>query len=596
MKRLAHFLSSGFLTLCLSATLFSSVTATPPEDAGIDFKECDGYTVDMAQTDFAPTAFSVAAWVRTPVPEQTQVILNMAKPSRCFTFYFYQGRVRMLLELDRGQPRYDYVTADIPEANVWTHYCGTYDGQTLAIYRDGTLVASKLCKNSLGPDSFRETPLCIGTNDDNSDRSWTGDLDHVALWNRGLDAKEVRTLYEQNETAVPSGLLACWTADQKAETGNLTSPVGNHVAKAVNWGINTLLNQKDDGFRSIWYYNQRLQNEYVYKYSGGLGTYPANHYPFSVYCPDVNETFFCYGGTDRETESTLLHEVACFDHRTGMLSRPTIILDKKTEDAHDNPVMTVDDDGYIWIFSTSHGTSRPSWIHKSVRPYDISEFVLIHPTKIVDGNEVPMNNFSYLQIWTMPGRGMVALFTTYDRSLLHDPNSVAQRILCFMTSRDGVHWSSWQPIAAIKAGHYQNGAVSKSGKIGTSFNYHPWDREEGRLGLNWRTNLYYLETTDMGKSWQTVTGEKVEVPLTEINNPALVYDYEAERQNVYIVDMVYDENDYPLILYITSKGFESGPENDPRICRTAHWNGSEWEYSEICAVDNNYDFGSLCIG
>ena len=57
------------------------------------------------------------------------------------------------------------------------------------------------------------------------------------------------------------------------------------------------LNQKDDGYRGIWYMNQPSGDEYVYKYSGGLGTYCAKHRPLAVYCPAVEKTFFCYGGT-----------------------------------------------------------------------------------------------------------------------------------------------------------------------------------------------------------------------------------------------------------------------------------------------------------
>ncbi len=56
---------------------------------------------------------------------------------------------------------------------------------------------------------------------------------------------------------------------------------------------------KDDGYRGIWYYNQPSKDEYVYKYSGGLGTYPANHIPFCIYAPAANKTFFFYGGTSK---------------------------------------------------------------------------------------------------------------------------------------------------------------------------------------------------------------------------------------------------------------------------------------------------------
>ena len=87
----------------------------------------------------------------------------------------------------------------------------------------------------------------------------------------------------------------------------------------------------------------------------------------------------------RPADKTLLHKVSYYDHRTGLVPRPTILLDKRTADAHDNPVISVDDEGHIWIFSTSHGTSRPSYVHRSARPYDVNEFVQVHPMKIEEG-------------------------------------------------------------------------------------------------------------------------------------------------------------------------------------------------------------------
>ena len=35
--------------------------------------------------------------------------------------------------------------------------------------------------------------------------------------------------------------------------------------------------EKADGYRGIWYSNQPTGDEYVYKYSGGLATYPQQH-------------------------------------------------------------------------------------------------------------------------------------------------------------------------------------------------------------------------------------------------------------------------------------------------------------------------------
>ena len=44
--------------------------------------------------------------------------------------------------------------------------------------------------------------------------------------------------------------------------------------------------------KSKWYRNQLSNNDYIYKYSGGMAVYPANHRPFAVYSPEVEKTFF----------------------------------------------------------------------------------------------------------------------------------------------------------------------------------------------------------------------------------------------------------------------------------------------------------------
>lgn len=363
------------------------------------------------------------------------------------------------------------------------------------------------------------------------------------------------------------------------------------------------LNRKADGFHGIWYMNTPLDSEYRFKYSGGLGTYTAKHNPFAVYRPEVERTYFVYGGTEpgshqrhdlatraeaqAPTSGVLLHMVSYYDHRTGMVARPTILLDKFTRDAHDNPVLSVDDDGYIWVFSTAHGTSRPAYIHRSTRPHDIDEFELVRATTEVNGTTQPITNFSYMQSWYLPGHGFVMFFTRYG--------APADRTPYYMTSPDGVRWSAWKPLAAIELGHYQISTASHD-RAGTAMNMHPdMSATETLHGLNWRTNLYYLETRDFGKSWQAADGTTLDLPLTTIENPALVHDYRSEGLLVYLKDIAFDAQGNPVILYITSRGYAAGPENAPRTWTTARWTGTEWEITPITTSDNNYDMGSLYL-
>lgn len=332
---------------------------------------------------------------------------------------------------------------------------------------------------------------------------------------------------------------------------------------------------KDDGYRGIWYFNQPSGDEYKYKYSGGFATYPQQHAPIAIYSEKANKTFFCYGGTTKGKHDELVHMVAYYDHATGRMPRPTLLLNKETSDAHDNPVMSIDDDGHIWIFSSAHGTSRPAYIHKSRKPHSVDEFERIATT-----------NFSYPQPWHLPGKGFLFLHTRYQ-SLGQGIGS--GRALHWMTSKDGRTWNEPQKLAFALRGHYQ---VSWPGKdrVGTIFNVHP-----PPLGLNERTNLYYVETRDLGRTWQTVDGKKIETPIEAERHPALVRDYYQEKLLVYIKDVQYDEDGHPVLVYLTSKGYESGPKNGPRWFMLARWTGTEWSFHRIAGTDHNYDHGVIYL-
>lgn len=338
--------------------------------------------------------------------------------------------------------------------------------------------------------------------------------------------------------------------------------------------------QKANGFKGIWYMNQPSNDEYVYKYSGGLATYCAKHQPFGVYSKKVDKTFFCFGGTDNEN-STLLHCVSYFDHKTGKVANPTIVIDKQTIDAHDNPVISMDDKGYIWLFSNSHGIARPSYIYKSTQAYSIDKFEQVKATILVDGKEEPFDNFSYFQVWHIKNKGFFAFYTKYQKSF-------GSRYTGFNFSKDGVHWGEFQLIGAVDEGHYQISGNFKN-KIAVAFNYHP----KGK-GLNYRTNLYYIESNNFGKTWTTAEGQKVNLPFTHPENPAKVYDFESEGLNCYMKDLNYDKKGNPIAMVVSSKGHQSGPENNPRTWGIFHYKNG-WQQKKVTTSDNNYDTGSIYI-
>ena len=331
------------------------------------------------------------------------------------------------------------------------------------------------------------------------------------------------------------------------------------------------------GFRGIWYGNEPSHDEYAFKYSGGLGTYCEGHLPMGVYSSAAERTFFCWGGASDASSSSLLHCIASYDHRRKRLSAPVAVLDKRTTDAHDNPVIALDDGGYVWMFSSSHGRLRRSYISRSVRPNDISRFRLVKET-----------NFSYPQPHFIPGEGFLFLHTWY---------SGGRRVGYSLMDRDGGTLAPRKPLIFMDKGSYIR-SWRQGRKVGVAFDRHPI--VEGTQPLNRRTDLYYMQSDDFGRTWRNAAGEIIQVPVTNSVNPALVRRYDLggdSRRNVYVKGVRFTPKGMPVILYVLSRGHRSGPGDGPREWWIAAWNGNAWDVKDTSIrSDSNYDFGFLDLG
>lgn len=321
-----------------------------------------------------------------------------------------------------------------------------------------------------------------------------------------------------------------------------------------------------DGFRGCWFNLGQEVPVYGPKYSGGLATYTAKHRPIAVYAAAVEKTFFCYGGDGPNHDLTI--NIATFDHRTGEVSRPTQVLHWiKYNDPHCNAAVQLDTDGYVWVFVSGRGRARAGYKLRSARPYDISKF-----------DNRGAEELTYPQAWYSPGRGFFHFFTKYT----------AGRELYFETADPkGDKWTDDVKLAGF-GGHYQITA-ERDGRILTAFNWHP------NGNVDKRTNIYLALTDDWGKSWHTVDGQPLTLPLDSPQNPALLYDYQAEGKNVYIKDTAFDDAGRPCILYLTSHGGLAGPTGEPRQFEVRRWLGDRWQISVVARGDHNYDTGSLYL-
>jgi len=349
-----------------------------------------------------------------------------------------------------------------------------------------------------------------------------------------------------------------------------------------------LINRKDDGYRGLWYYcgGVRKETEHIYDaYSGGLGTYCAKHRSFAVHATEATKTFFCYGGTTKDDRHHLIHMISCYDHRTGTVTRPTILLDPETEDGHDNVVISMDDEGHIWAFSTSHGSARRGVISRSKEPHNIDQFERVDAVVVDRDSTKPLRNFSYAQPWFVPGKGFFVFCSKY----LNMPRGRHIRVPGYMTSPDGVRWTPFRYFADMAYGHYQIGYADAS-KAAIMFSVLP----DPKTNMT-RTNPHYLQSRDFGKSWETVDGRPVALPLTDMDAPSLVYDYKAEGLKTYLKDIRFDRRGHPVLLYIATPAMLAGPDQGDRTWTLARWTGKEWAFSKVTTSDQRYDMGSLYL-
>jgi hypothetical protein len=325
-------------------------------------------------------------------------------------------------------------------------------------------------------------------------------------------------------------------------------------------------NKRADGYKGIWFTLGQF-TQYGDKYSGGLGTYTSSHVPIAIYAKAVNKTFFVYGGTTGEKDRHLLIMLSYYDHTKKGVPKPVIVYDKQgVDDPHDNASLSIDAKGYIWVFVSGRNTTRPGIIFKSKAPYQIDNF-----------EQLKTGEMTYPQPWWVPGKGFLYLFTKYTKG----------RELYWSTSPDGLQWAPDQKLAGM-GGHYQVTNM-KHDTLVSVFNYHP------NGNVDKRTNCYLVQTTDMGKSWTTITGKPLQLPLAGKHSEALIKDYEADSQMVYINDLNFDQQGNPVVLAVISRHHAPGPKGGAREWVLMHWKNGQWKFTKVCESTHNYDMGSLYI-
>ena len=100
-----------------------------------------------------------------------------------FAFGFYNGSWN------------DIFSGIVPTINTWYFLCATCDSSTIKFYVNNSLVGSAT-RGTLTQNTYS---LYIGENMEATGRYFTGIIDDMYIYNRGLSAEEISQIYYQTK-------------------------------------------------------------------------------------------------------------------------------------------------------------------------------------------------------------------------------------------------------------------------------------------------------------------------------------------------------------------------------------------------------------
>lgn len=168
--------------------------------ASLEFDGLDSAMVIPPRVaDGLSNALSVSIWIRAKELRQSTVLFGVPHTNDSWTtpmfgMYLNDGHVvfgmapsknlpKLLLQAGRPLPR-----------STWTHLAATYDGSTVRVYVDGEPDGEKPHRGSIVRNG---QPLIIGRGLAYAKPPFKGRIGELRLYDRGLTAAEIRTLFEQ---------------------------------------------------------------------------------------------------------------------------------------------------------------------------------------------------------------------------------------------------------------------------------------------------------------------------------------------------------------------------------------------------------------
>jgi hypothetical protein len=171
---------------------------------GTDYKDIPHNNTLTLQT------FTIASWIKTNqsiLSEPVHVInkggFNTDEKGANMNYGIWfstNGTIQGGFETESGE---DFeVTSKKPyNDGKWHFVLLSYNGTLLRLYIDGNEISYKESEGAI-PDSTGDQPLRIGANSLEEDKFFTGYIDEVRIWDRGLTNNEINDIYKENTNRI----------------------------------------------------------------------------------------------------------------------------------------------------------------------------------------------------------------------------------------------------------------------------------------------------------------------------------------------------------------------------------------------------------
>ena len=327
-------------------------------------------------------------------------------------------------------------------------------------------------------------------------------------------------------------------------------------------------------FTGVWY-QSGTQNAYPgqsHVYSGPMATYSAWHRPMAIHNAERATTYFVFGNAENSPC------ISAYDHRTGRFAAPVILDTNPDLDAHRNPTLLIDADGFIYVFYGAHG--HPTRVARSAEPWKIDAWRR-------DATIEDLRTSNPQPFQPTPAETVV--------SYRNSPPDSVDGTWCVRRSTDGA--ASWQPTETII--HF-DGCSIYAMSIGASGPYPrkvhiAWSRLGGGVPEDaatlhlWarRYNVYYACSADGGKTWTRSDGTPYTLPIDEASAEKL---YDSGRHGVWLKDIQVGPDGRPLVLFIDSE-----TQTFDAKWKLARPGEAGWRISDVAVSDHMYDDGALVV-